>query len=235
MLSRGIYAIAFDLDDTLYLERDFVFSGYNAVGTYVKEVYGRNISNVLERRFLAGERGDLFTPALQEVGLYRDEEQVKSLVSIYRVHCPVITPFEEVIPLLEQLSRVVGLALISDGIAAVQQRKLHALGIERYFGVVIFTDEWGRDFWKPHSHPFLECVKGLKCEPHEVVYIADNPAKDFITARALGMYAIRLRRKGALHELLDPKQGFEPDAEFPNLKEAIKSIRHLLRTREKNK
>ena len=32
--------IAFDLDDTLYKEEDFVFSGYRAVDAHVKAEYG---------------------------------------------------------------------------------------------------------------------------------------------------------------------------------------------------
>ena len=66
-----------DLDDTLFLERDYVLSGLRAVGEHVATTYGRTgFGDVAVALFEAGVRGDTFNRALVAVGLPDDEEFV---------------------------------------------------------------------------------------------------------------------------------------------------------------
>ena len=56
-------AILFDLDDTLYLERDFVKSGFRAVAWWLQQENGLPEKETFTRlwsMFTSGERGDLF-------------------------------------------------------------------------------------------------------------------------------------------------------------------------------
>ena len=56
--------VIFDMDDTLYPEREFVIKGYQEVSKYVMNTYGIFIEDELRRRFDEGQRGDLFSLVL---------------------------------------------------------------------------------------------------------------------------------------------------------------------------
>ena len=83
--------IVLDLDDTLYAERDYVRSGFDAVGSYVAEHLGiSNFGQYCWERFLAGERGHLFDSALTALQGSAHRETVDQLVHVYRTHRPQI-------------------------------------------------------------------------------------------------------------------------------------------------
>ena len=216
--------MAIDLDDTLYPERAFVFSGYRAVGEHVRSKWHVDILPRLTERFLRGERGDLFTPSLKEANCYSGEGQVLELVRIYREHIPALQPFDDVPAALDLLYAKVPLCIISDGWAAVQRRKLAALALERYFDAVVITDEKGREYWKPHRWGYEQAAHRLGCAAEQLVYIGDNPLKDFRTPRLLGMTTIRVRRPDTFHAAVEPAPGFEADVEVPTFAQAVAQI-----------
>ncbi len=209
-------AVLLDLDDTLYLERDYVASGFRAVGRWMAERYGvDDFARVCRELFERGRRGDVFDAALAALGL-ADRVPVVELVRVYREHRPDIRLLPDAERLLRRLHRRVPLALVTDGPARVQRRKLLALGIAPLFDVVTVTDELGREFWKPHPRPFLATLDALGVAPGETVWIADNPAKDFLTPRRLGMYCVRVRRPGGIYAHLETgPEGV--DREVPDL------------------
>jgi len=224
MTGKPIAAVAIDMDDTLYAERDFVFSGYRAAADHVQRRHGADILEHLTRRFDAGERGDLFTPSLQDAGCYADEAQVLELVGLYREHQPAIEPFDDVVAALDALRGKTPLCLITDGWAAVQRRKLTALGLEGYFDAVLITDDKGVEYWKPHPWSYEEAARQLGCDITGLVYVGDNPNKDFCTPRKLGMSTIRVRREGGLHAAVEAAPGFEADLETPTFAAAVAEI-----------
>ena len=194
-----IKAVVFDLDDTLYPEETFVFSGYRAVSEVVLARWGIAIFDELVTAFRAERRGDLFTPVLQRHLPKVDETMVQGLVEAYRGHRPSIEPFPEAEAVLHGAKRHYATGLITDGIAAVQERKLEALGFKPLFDAVVLSGAYGRAHWKPDPLPYELCAQQLALPAPALVYIADNPVKDFITARKLGMKTIRVRRPGTLH------------------------------------
>lgn len=197
----------FDLDDTLYLERDFVLSGYAAVSKQTEAEFKKPILEQLKRRFFAGERGDLFTPSLAEQGIAIDETKAQKLVQCYRQHAPLIAPCPDVVPFLKSLrSHGKKTALLSDGWHAVQKNKLVALGLESYFDAVVFTDALGgTEFWKPNPAGFEKCLRELGVQASGAVYLGDNPEKDFHAPKRLGMKSIRVRRAGGEHQRKEAK------------------------------
>ena len=64
----------------------------------------------------------------------------------------------------------------------------------------IFTDQLGREFWKPHPRAFELITHWLDVDYDEAVYIADNPNKDFIAPNKLGMHSLRIKRHAGIHE-----------------------------------
>jgi putative hydrolase of the HAD superfamily len=218
------FAVIFDLDDTLYLERDFVFSGYRAISEAVAVEYGFSIHDQLIELFLTGRRGDLFTPVLREMMRNVNEADVKKLVKIYRNHVPDIKPFEGIPELLKKIKSSCRLAIISDGIFEVQKRKLAALNVANLFDHIVFSDQWGQKYWKPHSRGFKDCSVSLGIEAGSMVYIGDNPEKDFVGARNAGLKSIRLRMEHGLHYDKEAEGQFSPDAEVSSVEELISVI-----------
>jgi len=179
----------FDLDDTLYLERDFVRSGFHAVEK------STGIPGFFETAwglFEQGERGDVFDQALS---LLKVPGDVAGMVAVYRAHRPSIALAPDARRLLESIGGAVG--LISDGSAATQQNKLEALGIASRFQSVVLTGAWGAAYSKPHPRAFLETQRRLGRGPY--IYVADNPTKDFETPRNLGWRTVRVRRQKGLY------------------------------------
>jgi putative hydrolase of the HAD superfamily len=125
----------------------------------------------------------------------------KRLIEIYRTHQPIISLCSDAIEFLNKY-KPDSLALITDGYSQTQWNKIDALGIKKKIGEIIVTDDWGKEFWKPHHRAFRfvsrQYLNG------DCVYIGDNPEKDFIAPKELGWAtSIRIRRSGSLHAEMD--------------------------------
>jgi putative hydrolase of the HAD superfamily len=203
----ALKAIIFDMDDTLYPEQAFVFSGFRAVAAWAETQWqipaNEGYARLLEL-FHAGARGDTFNRWLDGYGFPEVAQAVPQLVAVYREHEPEIELFPEVPAILARLKHRFRLGLISDGYLAVQQRKLAALQIAGIFESVIFSDQWGREAWKPAARPYEAALAQLCVSPEEAVYIADNPKKDFLGARQVGMWSIWLRQPEGEYSHLQP-------------------------------
>jgi putative hydrolase of the HAD superfamily len=117
------------------------------------------------------------------------------MVRAYRNHAPKIAPYPGVLRGLKRLRRMgVPLGLLSDGQPAVQRRKLAALKLNNLFDAIVITGDIGPRFYKPHPAGFEQLIRELDTDPARTVYVGDNPATDFVTARKLGMTTVRVRR-----------------------------------------
>jgi putative hydrolase of the HAD superfamily len=199
-------AIIFDLDDTLYPERDYVLSGFRAVAQWAAShaaIPADTGYASLHELFAQGVRGDTFNRWAAMHG-HDPATLVPECVRAYREHQPALTPFAGVPALLASLRQHYKLGLVSDGYLGVQRRKLAGLQLAASFDAVVFSDELGRAAWKPSPQPFEEVARRLGIAPSAAVYVADNPAKDFLGARRAGMASIWLRRPGGEYTHLDP-------------------------------
>jgi putative hydrolase of the HAD superfamily len=213
-------AIVFDLDDTLYPERDYVLSGFRAVAAWAEDHLripaGQGFVE-LKNLFDEGVRGDTFNRWLVAHHFPMDD-LVSQLVRVYRDHEPVLKPFAAVPELLSSWRGTYQLGLLSDGYLAVQQRKLAALGLGPYFDAVVFSDEWGRDAWKPSSRPFEMVLQRLGVAGFQTVYVGDNPLKDFLGARQVGIWTVRVRHPQGLYAHLEPPSpNHAPEVEINDL------------------
>ena len=212
-------AVVFDLDDTLFAERDYVFSGFKAVARWTVARLGLQADesySELKALFDRGVRYDTFDRWLGMRGLPTNGELRDGMVRLYREHEPEIRAFPDAAELLDSLDCKVG--LLSDGDLAVQERKFAALGLARYFQAVVFSDGFGREFWKPHCRPFETVLAMLGVAAEDSVYVGDNPAKDFKGARALGMFTVRIRREECEHAQIEPSCAeYAPDLTLTSL------------------
>ena len=213
--------MVFDLDDTLYLERDYVRSGYRAVAEQLRESLGRDepFEDWLWQRFLSGESRGAFDAMSEHFRLGLSAERIAGLVDVYRRHRPSIRPLEGVAALLKELRPRVRLGLLSDGFLPAQRLKLEALGIERYFEQVLFAEQLGRGAWKPATTGFEVLADRLGL-PHDcLAYVADNPSKDFVAANRLGWRTIQFRCPGQVHAAAPPAEGGEPQVVVNSMEE----------------
>jgi len=219
--------LVFDLDDTLYLERDFVRSGFRAAGDWLKSTAG--IAD-LEGRCLAlfegGQRDRIFNLALKSLGV-GEEETLKQLIDVYRTHTPEIALAPDAERYLRSLPATQNTALISDGLAATQLAKVRALDLERRIGKVVCTGVWGREFWKPHPRAFEEVETWAGPEATQFVYVADNPVKDFVTPRARGWLTVQMERPERANTYSAPSAAHEAHAIISSFDELDAVLRKL--------
>jgi putative hydrolase of the HAD superfamily len=190
-------AVLFDLDDTLYRERDFVDGGFAAVAGFLAPLTGGSAADLTARLIAlhdAQGRGRLFDAILEERGLAGDRDLVLACLLVYRTHHPTLEPFPGVVDALRTLRGAgVRTGLVSDGHAATQHRKLAALPeLERELEAVVLTGDLGDAYAKPSPVPFLVACRLVATRPDEAVYVANDSRKDFIGARAAGLRTIRV-------------------------------------------
>ncbi len=232
---NNLQAIIFDLDDTLYSERDFVLSGFRAVANWGTANLGISQAQGYETLFdlyQQGIRNNTFNQWLQihQIPAVSSSEETQSevvakLLDIYRQHTPQIDPFAESIELLKILTQSYKIGLVSDGYLEVQQRKWAALGLDHFFDAVVFSDSLGRENWKPSTAPFELVLERLNVAPEFSVYIGDNPRKDFFGARQLGMSTIQIKRIDAEYSHIPaPSLDYCADLTFDSLKDVLGAI-----------
>lgn len=191
-------AVLFDLDNTLYPEIEFVKSGFRAVARYLvskhhfsEDLIVKQMLDILEK----DGRGKVFDSSLHNLGLY-SEDMVKLLVFIYRSHHPRIQLYSDVLPTLKKLrSWSLRMGIITDGMASVQRNKIASLAFDKIFDAIVFSDEIGREFWKPSTMPYKVALNLLQISPLESAYVGDDPSKDFLGSNSIGMYTIQVKRE----------------------------------------
>ncbi|MBN1426808.1 MAG: HAD family hydrolase [Anaerolineae bacterium] len=220
-------AIAFDLDDTLYPEKAFVLSGFQAVANWAEQhlnIPSQQGYAGLIQLFDQGVRGDTFNRWLA-IHHLPHEDFTARLVAVYRDHIPTLDPFADAVNLLETLHGRYRLGIVSDGYLVVQRNKLAALQLGHYFDAVVFSDEWGREAWKPSVRPFVAVLEGLGVAADEAIYIGDNPAKDFLGARQVGMTTIWVKRpQGEYSSNCPPTDHHMPHFTIGSLSEVLTII-----------
>ncbi len=211
-LPGKIAAVVFDLDDTLYLERDYVRSGYHAVAEALRRKLNRSepFDSWLWQRFLAGNSAGAFNALNDAFTLGLSDDDISQLVNVYREHRPAITPLPHAAGMLSTLHCDFKLGLLSDGYLPGQRLKLDAIKIGRFFDAVVFTEQLGRECWKPSPAGF-EKIRELLAVPHErCAYVGDNSSKDFVSPNRLGWLSIKYLIPGQVHAHKPACEGGEP-------------------------
>jgi putative hydrolase of the HAD superfamily len=206
----------FDLDDTLFLERDYVKSGFDAAGSWASKRLG--LESFAERAmdlFLQGHRGDIFDRVLHEAGQAPEPSLIAQLVHIYRTHMPNIHLLPDALECLLHFRPKADLALITDGHVVSQRRKVRALGLQHSFHCIVFTERWGRECCKPNPRAFEYVRKRTRAASY--AYIGDNPVKDFHAPLRMGWTTVRVRRPEGLYGALPAASDATPAFEIREL------------------
>ena len=185
--------VIFDLDDTLYSEKQYVKSGYKKIAEYIGH---QEAEEKLWNYFLEGKPAvDAY---LKEIGA---ENKKAECLDIYRSQMPEINLYDGVAELFQSLKENdIKVGIITDGRPEGQRNKIKALGLEELVDDIIITDELGGvQFRKPNDISFriMQCRWRVPFE--QMVYIGDNLAKDFQAPRQLGMRGIYIMNEEGLY------------------------------------
>ncbi|MEQ1615721.1 MAG: HAD family hydrolase [Hyphomicrobiaceae bacterium] len=192
--------MVFDLDDTLYPERDFAVSAFGAAAEWARTALGvAGLADDMTKLLDDGHLGRLFTLVLERRGI--DPVHGADLIEAYRQHEPMqLDLYPDAELALSHFYGLGPLGLITDGTPAVQRAKVRALGIANRFHHIVYTHELGgRDFAKPHASSF-EAMRAAVGEPGDrFVYIGDNPSKDFVSPNRMGWTTVQVMRPQRIH------------------------------------
>lgn len=225
-----IKAIVFDMDDTLYKEKDYVISGFKAVDNWFKEKYKKTgFYNTAIQLFDAGENKFIFNKALEKLNVNYDEKLISNMLEQYRSHEPDIQLLEEADWVLNNLVNIVKIGLISDGYLVTQEKKVNALKLKEKFHSIILTDRFGREHWKPSQVPYEQISSELQIPHHQCVYIGDNLNKDFITAKKLDWTTIHIDREDGVYSNLVVEQDYKAHYTINDLRKLsnIPVLKHM--------
>ena len=227
-----IKAVIFDLDDTLVSEYGFIVSGYRYMAG---ELAGR-LSRTPEE--IEGKLWELSRESYSNVfnrlfGLYGisyTEEELQELIRAYRSHPADLGFYPDAYPALKWLKdRHVLTGIISDGDPDRQRNKIRSaiagLPDEEkrradtdWFDEVILNDEFGgAGYRKPNPHGFKVMSERLGIEPSEMIYIGDNPAKDFHIAADLPVRTVRIIRENGIYNDREYLDGIRETWRFERL------------------
>jgi len=206
-----ITTVVFDLDDTLYDEIEYCKSGFKAGAEFISKISGappaENIFKALWKQFASGNRRKTFNSALDELGVKYDDKFIEELVNVYRGHIPNLKLPQDSRDVLIEIGAKYTLALITDGFMPGQELKVQSLGIEKFFKCIVYTEQLGREFWKPSPAGFKKIIEILNTKPENTVYIGDNEKKDFIAPNKLGFSTVQLIRRARLHTSVSTESG----------------------------
>ena len=186
-------AVIFDMDDTLYPVRRFRRSGWAAVADHLEAT--RGLDRVRSLRVLADvadgpRRG-------QEMQFLLDAWRLppallSELVAVFRAHHPCLPLPDVSARALAALRPTWKLGVLTNGVAAIQARKVHALGLAPLVDTVVYATELGRGLGKPEPAPFREILTRLGVEPSHAVFVGDDEWCDIAGAHRAGMRTVRL-------------------------------------------
>lgn len=191
---NNIKGVIFDLDDTVYSEREYVWSGFQEIAKHFPDV--SNLAEKLWSVFLNGDK------AIDKVFDAEGLAQYKSdALKIYRFHTPNIHLYPGVAEMLQRImqsGRQIG--IITDGRPEGQRAKLFSLNLN--IQNVIITDELGGpEFRKPNPIAFKLMKEKMQLQYKEMIYIGDNLQKDFIAPSSLGMRNIYFNNPSGLYRI----------------------------------
>lgn len=211
--------VVFDLDDTLYPELDYVYSGFAAVAAAIKDELRTeaDLAGRMKAIFDSGNRSRVFDALLAEFDRPAETALIRRMVELYRSHRPRISLFGDADLALRLLGGRYHLALLSDGYLISQQRKIEALQLASRIDRIVLTDELGREYWKPDPRPFAMLESAFGLPGALCAYVGDNPSKDFVAPNRLGWQTIMVRRPEALYAHLPAAEQGQPACQIESL------------------
>lgn len=212
--------LVFDLDDTLYQELTFVKSGFKTVAYFLGGIFNLQAPKIYKQiidRLRKKGRGKIFDDVLRHNKIF-SAKLVKKCILIYRQHKPRIKLYKDAERCLKKYKNL-PIYIVTDGNKTAQINKVKALRLDTKVKKIFITRRYGIINEKPSPHCFFKICSLEKVTPNEVIFIGDDPHKDFIGIKPLGFRTVRVRRGS--HTCVTLGNKYEADREIKNLDELI--------------
>jgi len=193
----NVKGIIFDLDDTLFDEADWIIVAMQAGAEALNLDPGRVLS--LSEKFIAinGHAGnDIYNFVLLGCGQSDSARNIAAMANAIKRHRPPagsISLFPGVRETLIELGRHHKLALLLHGDAVMQRAKVSALGLDLLVAHHLYMSEMpGGPIRWPDPRPLQMLRLEFGLEPGEILFVGDNPFRDFLQPRRAGMQTCRV-------------------------------------------
>jgi putative hydrolase of the HAD superfamily len=223
-----IRALTFDLDDTLWDNRDVLVAAEQAAHHWLHRHYPRiaarySIEDMRNLRLELLQRNPGFChdiSALRRAALAMvareagyDYELVEPAFQVFLEARHRVELYGDVVPALRRLRRAgYFLGSITNGNADVSR-----VGIGHLFDFSLSAENCGRA--KPHPRMFEEACRLTRVDPPELAHVGDEPATDLAGAHNAGVTVIWMNR---LQQPADPD--IHPHAEVRNMGELLELL-----------
>jgi putative hydrolase of the HAD superfamily len=200
----AIRGIVFDLDDTLYPQINFKISGFKAVSKWLEIKTGqKSIKTLTYLLDLLNQYGPSYPHFFDDLAtsLNLNPIWVSRMITVFRSHPPLIKPFPEVPGLLTKLKKNYKIGILTDGLWTVQQRKIISLGLQKAVDAILYSDRLNTQ--KPDKNLYRWFEARFDLCGDQLLYVGDNPMKDFIGARKRNWHTIRVQT-GEYASLISP-------------------------------
>ncbi|MBN6888757.1 HAD family hydrolase [Cytobacillus horneckiae] len=189
-----IKAVIFDLDGTL-LNRDesvkmFIQNQFDRLDKLVnhipKEKYVRRFIELDNRGYVWKDK--VYQQLVNEFEItdITWEELLQDYLSQFKKNC---ISFPNLNSMLEELrTNNLVLGLITNGKGQFQMDNIKAMGIEKFFEIILVS-EW-EGIKKPDPQIFKRALDQLNVSPNECIFVGDHPDNDVKAARNVGMKGI---------------------------------------------
>lgn len=190
--------VIFDLDNTLYAEKDY----FRLVFKAFEEMTGLPRGKLLEayESINRGDSKDILGDCLSashgNTAQHKDQ-----LFDLYKSSPgKLLLPDESKAVLRRCADRDIRLALLTNGIPAVQRNKVALLKIEPFFDKCFFARENPSGLEKPSAGAFLEVLDYFQLEAAQALMVGDHLVNDIDGASAAGLLTFHL----------DVNDGYDP-------------------------
>lgn len=180
--------VIFDLDDTLYPEREYLFSAYESIAKLVADRSGSNewvYSEYLKKSFINGGRGNLFDSFINEFNL-SNLVSIQEMLLILRTNCCELTLYRKAKDLLDYLQNEgVKSVIFTNGNLTQQHNKINCLKLKDSYPAVAvyYASEYEP---KPSPVGLKAILLDFNINSKKALVIGDSTT-DYEAAKAAGI------------------------------------------------
>lgn len=203
-----VEVIGFDLDGTLYKERDFISQVYKLLAQNIEQYSVLKCESILD--FMLSrwdEKGSsfpfIFSEAISFAGV-SDSLKTKlelDCLSIYRAFDPCLELSPFVTQVIEYCYLNYNLFMVTDGNCTLQNNKILSLNLCRWFDMknIGITGCYGLDFYKPCLRilDHIPMLRGQAEFNQKIVYFGDREI-DYLFAKSAGFQFVKVKEMRAI-------------------------------------
>tara|TARA_B100001287_G_scaffold245600_1_gene222993 strand:- start:4547 stop:5236 length:690 start_codon:yes stop_codon:yes gene_type:complete len=164
------HSFVFDLDDTIFYEKDYVISGFHAISRnlFKKKLVNKKFNSLINLY-------NKFSDPFEEFCRQNREIKKNELIKIMREHSPKIKArpgFKNLIKLIKENGNEIG--VITNGRSKTQRSKFYSLGLHNFVDILIISSEVKLE--KPNIKIFD--LYQYKSRSKKFIFFGNNPRLD---------------------------------------------------------